>query len=198
MRDFDIRKSLHGLYLSHFKLDGSSVVVDELKVCGGKNIADIAVVNGALHAFEIKGAYDTLARLPLQAESYNKVFDYVTIVVNECHLEKVLKIVPDWWGVWVLSEHDGVVVRQEVKVHKKNECPDPFSIAQLLWKEEALDLLQKKGLAKGLKTKRKWVLWEKLAECIPIEELSSQVRHYLKERPDWKLSHFTTECSQSL
>jgi len=57
------------------------------------------VVNGKLHGYEIKSDADTLKRLPAQAEVYSAVFDLVTIVVGEHHLDTVRAIVPEWWGI---------------------------------------------------------------------------------------------------
>ncbi len=187
MRDIEIRKALHDDFLAQYKQDDKSIVVDELKVCAGRSIVDVAVINGALHAYEIKGKYDTLARLPLQAENYSKIFDYATIVVNAPHDSKIMKIIPEWWGIWVIQEVDGKVLKTEVRAKQKNPNINAFSVAQLLWKEEALMLLKRRGLGKGLANKRKWILWEKLADNIPTAELAYEVREILKARSDWKL-----------
>jgi hypothetical protein len=195
MRDIEIRTSLHNTHLSYFWEDGISRVVDELPICAGNSIADLAVVNGSLHAFEIKGTYDTLSRLPKQIDSYNKVFDYITVVTTENHLSGVMELVPDSWGVWLMSEVDGLMERDIIREAQINVLRDALSISQLLWRDEAFELLKKYGKHKGFTTKRKWLLWEALADNLAIEVLSSEIRSIIKNRPDWKQSRFRIQSN---
>lgn len=192
MRDHNIRYSLHNEFLAHFRQDGHSVVVDELGVCNGLSVIDVAVINGSLHAFEIKSDADTLARLPKQVEHYNKVFDYATIVVNGKYVNRVVALIPDWWGIWLLYEKDGKVLKTTIRESQRNTSIDPFSVAQLLWRDEALDLLSRLNMSKGMGHKRRWLLWEYLAENVPIEQLCDYTRQYLKNRNDWKQSKFAS------
>ena len=190
MRDTEIRTSLHNIHLSYFWEDGISRVVDELPICAGLSVADLAVVNGSLHAYEIKGTFDTLTRLPKQITSYNKVFDYITVVTTKNHLAGVLLLVPKNWGVWLMSEIDGLIEKEIVREAEKNELRDALSISQLLWRDEAFTLLQKYQKHKGFASKRKWLLWEALSEKIEIDLLSTEIRAIIKNRADWKQSRF--------
>lgn len=190
MRDYDIRYNLHNQFLVKYKQDPESVVVDELAVCNGLSIVDVAVINGSLHAYEIKSESDTLVRLPRQVEHYSKVFDYATIVINGKYLGRINNLIPDWWGIWLIYEKDNQIVKSEIRKGQRNQNLDPFSVAQLLWKEEALDLLERLDLAKGYRSKRRWLLWERLAEQVPLIDLCENVRYYLKNRSDWKLTRF--------
>ncbi|MBO0953223.1 sce7726 family protein [Fibrella forsythiae] len=191
MRDYDIRHSLHNQFLAHYKQDGHSIVVDELGVCNGQSVIDVAVINGSLHAFEIKSDADTLVRLPKQVAHYNKVFDYATIVVNGKYVHRVASLVPYWWAIWLIYEKDGKILKTIVREGERNTNIDAFSVAQLLWREEALNLLVKLDLAKGMRTKRRWLLWQHLAENVPVDRLCEYTRQYLKERSAWKESKFT-------
>lgn len=191
MRDVEIRKALHQNYLRHYWEDGESIVLDELPVCAGRTIADLAVVNGSLHVFEIKGTFDSLQRLEGQISNYEKVFDYITIVTTKNHLNGILKSISENHGIWLMAEKDGVISKEEIRAPKRNTFVDTFATAQLLWKEEALSLLIDHGISKGLKGKRKWIIWQKLAESFSIDSLSSQVRHKLKSRINWKDSRFS-------
>jgi hypothetical protein len=49
---------------------------------------DIAVINGSLHAFEIKSDSDSLDRLPSQIEAYQGVFEYITLVCGSRLLKR--------------------------------------------------------------------------------------------------------------
>ena len=190
MRDFEIRTSLHNKHLSCFWDDGISRVVDELPICAGVTVADLAVVNGSLHAYEIKGTFDTLARLPKQIISYNKVFDYVTIVTAENHLKAVLELVPEQCGIWVMKSVAGTIEKEILRAASRNGNKESLAVSQLLWKEEAFMLLKKYELHKGFASKRKWLLWEALADNLEIEALSSEIRAIVKNRSDWKISRF--------
>src|SRR5690625_4537558 len=100
--DKDIRKILINEFIEtpEFINGPSTIIVNELDVCYGAVIADMVVINGEIHGFEIKSERDTLERLPIQSKFYSKVFDTVTLVVSEKHIEKATKLVPDWWGIY--------------------------------------------------------------------------------------------------
>ncbi|MEJ0009508.1 MAG: hypothetical protein WDN72_02645 [Alphaproteobacteria bacterium] len=74
---------------------------------------------------------------------------------------------------------------KSVRKGKKNPAPDPYLIAQLLWKEEALDVLEKYGLAKGWRTQRVKLIHERLATELSFKNLATEVRSTLKQRNSW-------------
>ena len=76
-----------------------TVLIDELGLCRGSARVDLAVVNGQVHAYEIKSERDDLRRLGTQAALYSKVFDRVTLVCGERHVSQALDTVPPWWAV---------------------------------------------------------------------------------------------------
>src|SRR4051812_4946444 len=106
MRDRDIRGALWTLLHQEHKDDADTLVLDELGICEGAARADVAVVNGSLAAFEIKSDRDTLARLPAQAEAYQRVFDQVTIIVGGRYIERIVEAVPDSWGIVQAAESE--------------------------------------------------------------------------------------------
>ncbi|WP_300554835.1 sce7726 family protein, partial [Desulfovibrio sp.] len=85
MRDQEIRAALHETELKKFYENGD-LILDELGVCSGASRVDVAVINGALHGYEIKSDQDTLDRLPQQILSYSRVLDRVTLVACDNHL----------------------------------------------------------------------------------------------------------------
>jgi hypothetical protein len=193
MRDIDIRSALHNKILCHYLRDGESLIVDELKVCNGRSVADVAVINGTLSGYEIKSERDNLARLPDQVDSYGKVFDFMTIVTNHKHLPHISTEIPDWWGIWLIQEKDGEIVKTEIRTALINSNSDSFSLAQFLWKDELTDLIARKGLDVKMKNKRKWLLWEYVSRELNIQELKDEVRYYMKKRDGWKISRFKVE-----
>lgn len=182
MNDRVIREYAHSKILQRFYADGESLVVDEFPVCDGEARADIVVVNGELHAYEIKSTHDKLSRLPGQVESYSKVFDRVTLIADRKHLEGAEKIIPGWWGILSVEPDVESLRVKNVRVARRNPAPEPLALAQLLWAYEARLILEGHGLFKGLGGKPRKCLWETLAENFPSRELNWLVRKALKIR----------------
>ena len=187
MRDIDIRRALR---CDVNRLHGNApdtIVLEELGLCQGTARVDLAVINGSVHGYEIKSERDTLARLPSQSESYNRVFDYVTVVVATSHFRKIADAVPKWWGISVALPKAGTVKIVPKRKPRLNIGIDAFSLAQLLWRDEALEELQALGLGAGMKSKPRREIWKSLATSIPVEQLGEIVRRRIKQRgPDWR------------
>lgn len=183
MRDLDIRKAIRTEIESYYKYDPSTVIIDELGILQGESRIDIAVVNGQLKGYEIKSDRDNLLRLPRQIELYTRVFDYINIVVSERHLHHVLKIVPEWWGIIIASVgKTGMVTLDHYREESKNNKTDIRCIAELLWRNEALNMLARRGADKGFHNKSRSKIWDKLCEVYTTEEIKEAVRLHLKER----------------
>lgn len=186
-RDIDIRKYLHNCHLLEFQCNSSTIVVDELSLCQGDARVDVAVINGSIHGYEIKSESDTLERLPAQMTVYCKVLDTVTVVTGKCHTQKILDMVPDWWGVTEASkEMDSDFRLSIIRESTANESIDPFSLVQLLWRSEALSILKVLGLEKGMLSKPRRVLWQKLVDSVLLEDLKFYTREQLKSRTGWR------------
>lgn len=181
MRDADIRerlrRHLHGLS----NADGL-LVIDELGLCAGAVRCDVTMINGAMHGFEIKSDADRLHRLTGQIEAYDRVFDYSTVVTGPRHTRAAGTLVPAHWGIWECTEHGFDVVRSATL----NQGHDPRSLAQLLWRSELLRELRDRNAARGLSSQPLGPVWDRVCETIDLDELRYIVRHYLKDRGDWR------------
>lgn len=186
--DPEIREILYESFTrrNEFILDSSTIVVDELDVCLNSARVDIAVINGKIHGFEIKSERDNLERLPSQIESYNSLFDTMTIVLSEVHLSKARKIVPKWWGIECVVRKKTGIALKVVRKPKVNSKVKSFELTQLLWKQELIALLEKHSISKGLKSKTRLELGKIAAENIEKESISEFVRSTLKNRIDWR------------
>jgi hypothetical protein len=182
MRDIDIRREL--LREMHRRHDGElgTLIMPELGLCQGMARVDLAVVNGSVHGYEIKSEQDTLVRLPGQAEIYSRTLEFVTIVVSPSHAQKVNNAVPSWWGIWTAIEYENGMTLRPERDSRPNPKIDPFALAQLLWRDEALDALAHRGLDIGMRSKPRSELWRRLGSNLTIEELGDVVRGYLKRR----------------
>jgi hypothetical protein len=186
MKDPAIRNLLKKTELANFITDPHSKVVEELKLPAAKARIDIAVINGHLHGYEIKGASDTLQRLPSQVNAYSKIFDYLTVVTELKYHERILNVIPEWVGVSVCSDKYGNEEFEIIQPPVLNEHKDAFYIAKLLWREELIDILQSFQIPHKKKI-RSWLLCEAAAYNLDISTLSNVVREKLKVRKDWKI-----------
>ena len=163
------------------------LVIPEMDVNYGNNRIDIATINGIMHGYEIKSDSDTLNRLPNQVNAYNKVFDKISLVVGETHFYEALNIIPDWWGVILAKNISNSIYLYNIREAQNNNCQDSKAIAQLLWRNEAIELLHSIGQDKGIRSKNRRIISERLAKEINLVELASHVRRLLLSRSDWRV-----------
>jgi len=187
MNDIEIRKNFHRKKLRRQHAQKDTLVIDELGLNHGKCRADIAVVNRHFVGYEIKSNNDSLRRLEEQVKSYNTVFDKVSIIVGDRYINSIQNYIPEWWGVIVSARGPrGAVNFDLIRKAQTNKNIDPISIAQLLWRNEAEEILrQKKLLPKKLREPRA-ILYQYLVDTLNICELRKFVREYLKKRKNWR------------
>jgi len=142
----------------------------------------VAAVNGELSGYKIKSPSDTLARFPNQCRVYSKVVDRAWLVATEKTLAK--SSCPEWWGqIAVFDAGDRLGLRL-VRHAQLNPHPDALSIAKLLWRDEALEVLRGAGRARGVMTKSRKVVWKRLIESVTLDDLRAAVRAALQRRPE--------------
>ena len=159
-----------------------TVLLDELGLCQGDVRVDVAAVNGELSGFEIKSPADSLTRWPKQRRVYSKVVDRAWLVAPEKALHKA--DAPDWWGLIRIVETPHQLGLRVVRDAGVNPKLDPYSVARLLWRDEALAALAAFGLDRGVRTKRRTVVWRRLADQLPLDDLRRAVRAALTVRPE--------------
>lgn len=186
MRDRDIRDILVKSLKTKCKKNGKTILIEELGLCQGISRVDVAVINGALHGYEIKSERDSLKRLPVQQEFYNRIFDYVTIVASTRHIQKIKKNIPLWWGLLEAKYRNDELVLKKIRPVKRNTSVDPKFLVQLLWKDEALNILKARNVHKGVLSKTREDIWNRLVEKLSINELRFEVRKTIKERKFWR------------
>ena len=187
MRDQVIRRAFHKTILKSAHDDAETFVVDELGLKNGEIRADIAVLNGKLVGYEIKTENDTLTRLPFQVEAYSEVFDKAFIIVSSNHLDKAVESIPHWWGIYTISstgnDNYSFPCVRKAKLNKKQSS---FSLAQLLWKAEALEVANVL-LRHNIKPKTsKHEVYDVISGTCSSKKLSKIVIKYLKQRENWR------------
>ena len=185
MRDRDVRSAVLQRLSADHAGDDDTRVVEEMAIWSGTVRIDVAVINGELAGYELKSERDTLERLPAQMAIYSRVFDRVTLVVGERHYKHAELIVPHWWGLTAALPGGDHVALVDIREAAINPTPDSLLVSQLLWRDEALAVLNKTVGGKGLRSKRVKILHQMLADSLSHHQLSNFVRDALKQRADW-------------
>jgi hypothetical protein len=179
-RDPDIRFVLMRELNLHFPDPVHDLILPEFG-CKGARI-DVAVVNGALHGFEIKSDSDSLARLDGQVGQYSRIFDFVTLVCGRRLISAASHVVPDWWGLTLARMENGEVQLDEVRKPQRNPSQDKAALARMLWKDEALSCLRRNKI-KGVTSKHSAEeVWDFAASKLELRMIVDEVRLAIKAR----------------
>ena len=171
MNDPEIRTLLYPLLLG-------GVHINELPT--GTTRADVVhVTEHFMHGYEVKGDGDTLQRVANQLRCYGEVYDFVTFIVTEKHLPKLLPLLPKWVGVLVASA-------EGLRPHRAavyNATVERAPLAKLLLLEDVKQFLLARGLA-GVSTLRSKEVSQFLrtTQLIPLSNLAQYVRERLMAR----------------
>ena len=154
------------------------VHIDELPT--GSTRADVVhVTPDFMHGYEVKGDGDTLLRVANQLRCYAEVYDFVTFVVTEKHLPKLLSRLPDWVGVLVATP-EGLRAHRAARY---NALVQRAPLAGLLWVEEVKQFLLARGLAgASLLRAREISQFLRTTRTVPLACLARYVRERLTAR----------------
>ena len=194
MRDKDVRESVwRWLEVAHAG-DDDTLMLDELGILNGATRIDIAVINGQIEGYELKSERDTLDRLPTQRDLYNKVLDRISLVVAENHRDAAEEIIPEWWGLAIASSTAGGVIVTRERLPEMNPGLDAATLASLLWRDEALAVLELYGAARGVRSKPREALYERIAVALDLDMVRAEVRAALKARAGWRVDRRSQQC----
>ena len=195
MNDYHIRSALMCELLSRHARDPNTLILEELGLKHGAARVDIAIVNHILHGFEIKSDRDTLRRLPEQIRVYNSVLDRVTLIVGYRHAYEAMQIVPEWWGV-TLAEMGpyGGVHFSDARAPHNNPGSDILAVAALLWRNEALEILEELQAADGVRSKPRAAIYKQLTKVAAPDLVRSKVYHQLRCRTAWRSDAQQASC----
>ena len=164
-----------------------TLVIHELGLVHAKKRVDLAVVDDAIHGFEIKSSLDNLDRLPSQIEVYRQSLQKLTLVAASKHIHEVMEITPWWCGVMeVLHGASGGINFQSLRLATLNPDVDEFFLAHLLWRNEAQRALIDKGI-KGVALRGpRRELYRTLVAMVSEFELAAIIKSFMAQRPDWR------------
>ncbi len=187
MREEQVRQAFHESILKSAHNCADTIVVDELGLKNGEIRADIAVLNGKIVGYEIKTQNDTLARLPSQVEAYSEIFDKAFVIVSPNHLEKAAESIPDWWGIYTINTVDNINYSFPcLRKGRLNKEQNSFSIAQLLWKAEAIEVANRLLRHRIKPQTSKHEIYDVISGTCCSKKLSKIVIKYLKQRENWR------------
>lgn len=187
MNDALIRRKFHEQVLMPYHTAANALVIDELGLHHGSCRADIAIVNGKLIGYEIKGDTDSLRRLPDQVRAYSAVFDRAMVITTSRHQRKVMAEIPRWWGVIICRAGARRQISFETCREAQNNAKvEALAVAQLLWKSEAAAILRKLGEPAGFLRKPRAELYERLTSTLNLVQLQRRVRNCLRNRRNWR------------
>lgn len=180
MLEIDIKQALESYLYSPHSDEKEQLFLEELRLSGGAARADLVNV-GAMHCYEIKSEKDNLKRLVNQGSRYIRVFDKITLVTAETHLDLALKIIPSWWGIILVPRSiDNPFV--EIRQAGNNPKLVPSQLAKILTKQECLDVLSGEGLVRGKKSLSLYRLQGVMEETFSIDRLKEVVVKALQLR----------------
>ena len=156
------------------------IVVHELGLRKGRCRADVAVIAAKLHGYEVKSDRDGWTHIENQVRTYGEMFDRATLVAGERIAARAAARIPARWGLWTARGWpvEFTVVRE---AQDKTE-PNARAMAEHLWRAEALELAATHGIDRGIRSKPRDAIWERLAKRLPFETIHEAVRNALRGR----------------
>lgn len=164
---------------------GGAVVQEEFRIERGGARVDVAVIGSTLVGYEIKSDHDSFIRFPNQIHAYNRIFDEINLVCGPTHALLAEHVIPSWWGLWI-AERDAndVIQLKQVRKAQSNLKQDPFSLASLLWRDEAASMLSSEMINVPLKASSHQ-LWEAISKSFSIVKIKEAVTESLLKRQNY-------------
>lgn len=161
-------------------------VHEEFRIERGGSRIDVAVIGSSLVGYEIKSDADSFVRFANQIHAYNRVFDEIYLACGPSHVRQAEETIPSWWGILVAERtHGGTIELNAIRRATSNPRQNPFSLASLLWKNEALAVLaaEKQGIPSNKVSSH--MVWESIASTLPVERIKTAVVESLLRRQDY-------------
>lgn len=180
----DIKVALTEKLLS--ELEPNGIIASEAPFFFGKRRADILEISKTIHAYEIKGKFDRLDKLPDQISDYMQSFDFVSVVVSKKHILKVNGLLPRRVGV--LLYEDGAFFHrrkaQAIKRKNKSALASVLNRKETVFALKAHDVLPSEYRVFGVDELREYVS-NNIKEEILIQHF---IKHYRdRYEPGFKL-----------
>lgn len=179
IREHEIRNALIGSISS--SMDGA-IIREEFRIDRGGARVDVVKIGTRLVGYEIKSDLDTFVRFSNQIHAYNRVFDEIYLVCGRAHAHLALDIIPAWWGIMLAEKtSEGETELSVMRPASSNPRQDAFSIASLLWRDEAAAILMSEAMEVPKKASS-YTLWDSLVNKLPLDKIKESVTRTLANR----------------
>ena len=109
----------------------------------------------------------------------------VSIVVGEKFKDRLEEHVPNYWGIYIVSEFHGKCKIKRKRTAKINKNIEAISLLELLWKEELIMLLRNAGI-KGISGKNRRLLRQIAMDKFTLKQIRDYTRETIKSRENWR------------
>jgi hypothetical protein len=99
----------------------TSTMLTEFRVSSSK--ADVMILNGTSHIYEIKTELDGLERLSKQLDDYSRFAEHVHVVTSERHLDKIMGNTEDHVGIVQLTTNNTLKTIRKSKTNIERISP---------------------------------------------------------------------------
>ncbi len=173
----------------------SSFMITEFRA--GNCKADSVVLNGSSTVYEIKSAYDSVARLERQLNAYRQVFDRINVITSKKQLTKIERIADESVGLMVLSDRYSISTIREATPQK--DRVDPAVIFDSLRKPEYTRIIEALyGFIPDVPNTMIYSECKKMFCDITPRVAHDEMVRVLKERSCFQLREFITQVPTSL
>lgn len=129
---------INNLLVGKYSVNTTSAL-SELPI--SESIADIVLINGKAVVYEIKTELDSLQRIEKQIKDYYKAFTHVSIMTDEVHKERIMKMFSDSpIGIYIINNRTNISTIKEPEYY--SEFLDCLVIYKILRKPERYKLVQ--------------------------------------------------------
>jgi hypothetical protein len=91
-------------------------------------------------------------------------------------------MVPSWWGILQVEEQEEAATMCRLRLGAPNPSRSPRAIVELLWRDEAVSLLESHGSAQGVRSRPRCEVWDRICETLELSQIRTAVRTSLIAR----------------
>ncbi|WP_229008089.1 sce7726 family protein [Methylophilus sp. Leaf408] len=158
----------------------NAVLINEMVIANWSRRTDLTVVNGKLHAFEIKSDLDNLDRLEGQITTYLTRFDKVTVVTTPRFLSVMKEKLPENVELWEISELNSEITIRTIRRGKTKAITNKRMLCEFLHKPELVSFLKQNDIASSTSFSRNYLIGK--CEEMASRKLRDFVLFALKNR----------------
>ncbi len=157
----------------------TSTMLTEFRVSSSK--ADVIILNGTSHIYEVKSELDSLERLEKQLSNYAQFAEYVHVVASRSHIAKLLKITSNNIGILELTTKNTL---KTIRKSKSNiECLSSEVLFESLRQSEYCNIINEfYGFLPDVPNSLMFQECKKLFKNIPNKNAHKLVIENLKKR----------------